>query len=518
MFGLTFIFSLVINSGFNIDTYRRYQLTRAIWTQQPAVTQEDAQSRQVLIGANGNLSYWYGMGQSIFMLPGDIIAANLVSLLQMQQTQAGELLRQHLTTGLTFAPISALAITIGFLILIELGFALLYSALGALSLLFGTTFLYYTQQHQENSQILLLVLTGYYMHLRWLKQNRLLSLILGSATLGCLFIIRLTTAADVVGESVFVILVLCWHGFKSPGLKTKLVCFFASQAAGTFVFFLIDRLFQYGRFGDWNSNYLTVLVAQINAGIVDPTAYTDQLPLPANWPWIVPASEGIGGVLFSPEKSIFVYDLLLVVLLFGLLLRSFKPGDGNLLRFRSCYLIGGLVSLILYLIGYANVVFWGGDSAWGARYHTAPVHLLCLLAVPLFMEIRPRLVAGVRWLITTLIGLAIFTQVAGFTFASELELYQGSCGQGTNLRLLQRILNFFNYINGHLVIIQQCSKNGRTDWEVVPIFIPFHAQDYIPPQLQALTLLVWIFLLCFSLACFVIFLLFLRSQQKQNLL
>lgn len=529
LFMATFFVTLLISyPRFGIwDTYRRFQVTEAIWQQVPPVLEEDIQNRQVVVGVNGTPHYWYGMGQSIFMLPGDIIARTLVGGASGDASKESQEI--FLVIILTFPFFSAASVVIAFLTLKELGFRLRVAFAGALAFFFGTTFLHYTQIHQENIHVTFLVLCAYYQLTLWLKRERWLHLALASGLLGTLLLLRLTTAADIIGAGLFTLLGLL-NKPETTGegehqervvrfrqLVPKILTLGATFAAGLGFFFIIDRLYQYKRFGSWTNTYLDVFREQAHSGVFDPAFNYQMTPqqLPANWPTSGKPLEAILGVLFSPEKSVFLYDPLLLVLLVVVVARGFRLDLPGGISFRRNWLISCLVSFVIYLAGYANLEFWGGDWAWGARYHLSPVQLACLLVVPLFLEklmgdsqAEGEKLAGARlnklWKagLIGLIGYTLLLQVASTILLQSVETIQQKCGVGTNFRFAQRFVNIFDLLlQGKLTHFDySCAwYNGflgrEGDLGYVVTFLPFSLNS----PLQLLIIGIWLLLVVFCL-------------------
>ena len=111
---------------------------------------------------------------------------------------------------------------------------------------------------------------------------------------------------------------------------------------------------------------------------IDPT-------LPANFPWSSPFHAGFFGALFQPEKSIFLFDplLLLTILLLVLLWKRLTPGV-------RAYGISSLLLLLAYISFYARYTYWSGDFAWGDRYVSTTVEFVTLISVPLLLRYRER--------------------------------------------------------------------------------------------------------------------------------
>jgi hypothetical protein len=491
IFGLVFAFTALIEETLiqNIDSERRYQVTKSLTSGAPPVKPEDTISHQYLIGTNGGQYYWYGMGESVFLVPADFITWQTLNLFNPDD-DTKENLRRTIVTTLTFPTLAGATVAISFLLLAELNFSLMVALLGALFFFFGTTLLHYSQIHQENSQIIFLVISGYFMLTRWVKHNRTIFLLIGSGLFGTLLLIRVTTFADILGAVLFTFLALFW-GEKvtfNKEIFQKFIKFSLIFGGGIGFFFLLERLYQFKRFGSFTSNYISVLTDQMKAGTFNFGTSFEQ-----DWPYGLSPLTGILNVLFSPEKSIFIYDPLLIVLGITLVIRHFGldlPGELNL---RKAFILSGGLSLVIYLMGYSNIIFWGGDDSWGARYHTSPVQLLCLLAVPLFLEIAPRLNRYARVAIKSLIGLAFFFQLCSITFWYTVEIEQYNCSAGTNFRIFQRIYNIVSYFTGNFQPPQNCL--GLENANILP-FWPFYAAvDVIPRPLLPLIAACWFILL-----------------------
>jgi hypothetical protein len=491
IFGLVFAFTALIEETLiqNIDSERRYEVTKSLTSGAPSVKPEDTINHQYLIGTNGGQYYWYGMGESVFLVPADFIAWQALNLFNPDGDKK-ENLRRTIVTSLTFPTLAAATVAISFLLLAELNFSLMAALLGALFFFFGTTLLNYSQVHQENSQIIFLVISGYYMLTRWLNQRRWLFLLVGSGLFGTLLLIRITTFADILGAAFFTILVLFWREkltFTKEIIR-RFIQFCLIFGGGVGFFFLLERLYQFKRFGSFTSTYISVLTDQMKAGTFNFGTSFEQ-----DWPYGLSPVTGILNVLFSPEKSIFIYDPLLIVLGITLVIRHFGlnlPGELNL---RKAFILSGGLSLVIYLIGYSTIIFWGGDASWGARYHTSPVQLLCLLAVPLFLEIAPQLNRYARVAIKSLIGLVCLFQLCSITFWYTVEINQYICNFGTNFRILQRIDNIILYFTGNFQPIPDCV--GLENTNILP-FWPFYAAvDVIPRSLLPMIAALWLILL-----------------------
>ncbi len=130
------------------------------------------------------------------------------------------------------------------------------------------------------------------------------------------------------------------------------------------VLFLLDRAYQFYRFGSFTNTYLSVFALERRQQ--DPT-------LPANFPWSTPFHVGFLGPLFQPEKSIFLFDPLLVLAIF-LLIWLWKRLSPEV----RAYGVASLLLLFGHICFYARNTFWAGDFAWGDRYISTSVELAAL--------------------------------------------------------------------------------------------------------------------------------------------
>jgi hypothetical protein len=141
--------------------------------------------------------------------------------------------------------------------------------------------------------------------------------------------------------------------------------------------------------------------------------------LPANFPWSTPLHEGGLGALFKPEKSIFLFDplLILALLLFALLWKHMTP------EIRA-YALSALLLLVGYICFYARYTYWAGDFAWGDRYVSSAVQMVALLSIPLLLHYKAELALWTRATASLLIAASLLIQLASLMFWLPLEIYQ----------------------------------------------------------------------------------------------
>jgi hypothetical protein len=262
----------------------------------------------------------------------------------------------------------------------------------------------------ENNYIMLLTLTGFSFQYKWLRTGSQRALFRGSAALGLNLLTRLTTGLDLIAAGVFLLFVLWFERASRRELWQKFVeyCKVAAPVYGFFL--LVDRVYQFYRFGSFTNTYVSLFAKEQRA--IDPS-------LPANFPWSTPFLEGFLGPLLKPEKSIFLFDplLILAILLLVVLCRKLSPEV-------RAYGVVSLLLLLAYISFYARYTYWAGDFAWGDRYVSTAVELATLLAVPLLLRYREVLN---KWMWRggiVLIFVSLSIQIASLAFWLPLEIYQ----------------------------------------------------------------------------------------------
>ncbi|MBV8903467.1 MAG: hypothetical protein JOZ22_07505 [Acidobacteriia bacterium] len=389
----------------SVDTERRLQTTHSFWTSAPPVVPEDYPAFGIM-GRNHKIYAWYGIGQSLVMLPPDILATLLLRVLPRSMDQ-NEF--RGLVVSFAISPIvCVLSVLLTFRFLMLLGFSLAQGMAGALGLLFGTTFLHYTQNMMENNLILLLTLAGLYLHYEWLRSGNPSKAWWGSALLGANLLIRVTTGLNLAAVALFIVWSLVASGWRQAG--HRLVFYAKTLAASSLVFLAGDRAYHYYRFGECCSNYIELYGRQQK--LLDPS-------LPAAFPYTTPFWEGFWRPLVSLEKSVFLFDplLLLSLLLAFTLWRRLAPEV-------RAYLVSCAVLLIAEIAVHARLWFWSGDVAWGDRYLSAPVQLAGLIAVPLLMRHRLEIGTALQFIAKPLLAGAVLIQLASVALWYPLEFDQ----------------------------------------------------------------------------------------------
>jgi hypothetical protein len=405
------LLAFVVQSGElgTADTTHRLQTTHWMWTSEPQVFPQEF-SEFGIRGRGGRLYSWYGIGQSLLMLPADVVGTWISHSQIFSDYGDDPGVRSIVVTYSTNILLNVLTALIVLRLLGQLGFSNKESFAGVLALLFCTTHLHYTQNMMENNYILLLTLVGFSFQYEWLRTGSTRALAVGSAALGLNLLTRLTTGLDLMACGAFVLFVLWFEQVRGRALWQRLLDY-GKVAAPVYVFFvLIDRVYQFYRFGSFTNTYVSLAAAAQRQQ--DPT-------LPPNYPWTAPFHEGFLGPLFKPEKSIFLFDplLLLAIVMLALLWKRLAPGG-------RAYAVATILLLLAYVSFYARYFAWAGDFAWGDRYVSTTVELAALLAVPLLLRFREYLSKWIWHAGLTLIAVSLVIQIASLAFWLPLEIYQ----------------------------------------------------------------------------------------------
>jgi hypothetical protein len=123
--------------------------------------------------------------------------------------------------------------------------------------------------------------------------------------------------------------------------------------------------------------------------------------------------------LFKPEKSIFLFDPL-IVLAIVLIVILWKRLDCVV----RAYVVSSILLLAGYITFYARYTYWAGDFAWGDRYVSSAVQMVAMLAVPLLLQTRTNLKRWMWSAAMVLIGVSFVVQLASLMFWLPLEIYQ----------------------------------------------------------------------------------------------
>lgn len=404
--------ALVVQSGElgTADTMHRLQTAHSFWTSEPAVFPDEYPEFGVH-GRGGKLYDWYGIGQPLLMLPSDVLGTYLERLPVFEDYNGNDpSVRVIVVAYSTNILLGVLTVLVCYRFLGELGFSTTQAAAGVLALLFCTTHLHYTQNMMENNYIFLLTLTGFRFQYEWLRTDNNRALLIGSAAFGLNLLTRLTTGLDLLAGGIFLLLVLWFEQVRGQALWQRFLTYIKTALPVYTGFLLIDRWYQYHRFGSIFGTYVRVFTQE----------YKRMYPwLPPAYPFETPFHVGFLGALFKREKSVFLFDplLLLTIVVMILAWKRLRPEV-------KAYLVAACVLLLAYISFYATYTIWSGDFAWGDRYVSTSAELAAFISVPLWLRHRGNMRKIVTLAGMSLIVVSALIQVASLAFWLPLEIYQ----------------------------------------------------------------------------------------------
>ena len=140
------LLAFVVQSGElgTADTMHRLQATHWLWTSEPQVFPNDYPEFG-LHGRGGQLYAWYGIGQSLLMLPADLVGTWVARGSVFSDYEDDPQVRAIVVSYLTGILVNVLTALVGFRLLRQLRFSVRETALGLLALMLCTTHLHYTQ-------------------------------------------------------------------------------------------------------------------------------------------------------------------------------------------------------------------------------------------------------------------------------------------------------------------------------------------------------------------------------------
>ncbi len=477
--------AFVVQSGElgSSDTTHRLQVAHSFWTSEPPVFPQEYPEFG-LHGRGGKLQSWYGMGQALLVLPADIIGTYIERLPIFARYNGNDpAVRSIVVSCITNILVNVLTALIALRFLRQLGFSTNQAVAGVLALLFFTTRLHYTQNMMENNYIMLLTLVGFSFQYEWLRTVNRRALLIGSSALGLNLLTRLTTGLDLLASGVFLLLALL---FEQRGASVWLrLRTYAKIALPVYAIFgFIDRLYQYYRFGSFTNTYVTIFAQEYHR--LDAS-------LPPNYPWETPFRVGFLGPLITPEKSIFLFDPLLVltILVTVLAWKRFSP------QIRA-YVVAAFLLLLGYIAFYSKYTVWSGDFAWGDRYVSTAAELAAFISVPLLLRYRRQLGKPIWILGIILIVISACIQIASLAFWLPLEIYQIETRGHPTFVIALRFKNIVAFALGKM---DQWGLTNHAmmedDWDYVHIttwnFLPFLLRRVgeAPAWVARITFIVW---------------------------
>ncbi len=480
------IFLIGTGSLSSWDTYNRLQVTHSLWMNVPQVKAQESNRDYLYIvsGKDGHKYVTWGIGQSLVMLPADVISYKLTSEIN-KPAAVLEKIRAAIVAYLTFIPINVFSVIISFFFICNLGFNNKQSIFGTLTLLFGTSFLAYAQTHQENSLLFLVTLSGYALSLKWILTGSKFNLLLSAMALGFGILVRITGVLDILSVFLFVFSLLflqsktegwTWYALRKKTLEYVFVC------GPIYLFYLgLDRLYHWMRFGTLLGTYSSIWTTQYKA------LYPS---LPQSFPFSTPFEVGFFGALFSPERSVFLFNPLLIITL----ILSIKYWSRINLIVKT-FILSNTFLLFAYISAYASWFLWGGAAAWGPRYLTTPMQMLSFLSIPLLIQLYPHIKRGLEQIFYNIVfWLSILIQLCSVVIACNLETSQTEDFKRPVFVVVQRMINLIAISTGNFDrwgLMPHNISAEETHNFIIPRFLPWTISDDLPGLIGYALQIVW---------------------------
>src|SRR5271170_1080402 len=235
------LLAFVVQSGEvgTADTMHRLQTTHWLWTSEPQVFPNEYPEFG-LHGRGGCLYSWYGIGQSLLMLPADLVGTWIAHWPVFSDYEDDPAVRSIVVAYSTSILVNVLTALIAFRLLHQLRFSVNETVAGILALLFCTTHLHYTQNMQENNYIMLLTLAGFSFQYEWLRTGSKRALFVGSAALGLNLLTRITTGLDLISGGIFLLAMLWFEQVRGRELWRRFLDYSKTAAPVYAVFLFIE--------------------------------------------------------------------------------------------------------------------------------------------------------------------------------------------------------------------------------------------------------------------------------------
>jgi hypothetical protein len=480
LFASAFLLALATESGElnSWDTANRLQVTRWLWTDAPQVVNPE-DSWYGVIGRGGQKFAWTGLGQSIWMLPAQMLASQFAPLVS-GDPKFSEKFEEMAVTYLTFPLTTSLLIVSIYGLLLAVGFSVRVSGLSALVALWCSSVLPYTNINQENILILLCTVTALWAVAKGVSTERKAWWLLAGAAAGFNFLIRLTSGLDALVVALFALMLLAAD--RARGFWKSLRFFLPHMAIATvvgFAFIFAERAYNFYRFESLTNTYYDLQKVAVPDYI-----YEGDIRV------------GLPGLLWSIKSNVWQFDplALLGLVAIPLLWKRLSPPARSLS-------MAAVFLFFAYILFYASRPFFDGDHAWGARYTTSPMILLSALAVALVLGFASR--AGRRWparLLAIVAAFALAVQVLSTLFWYNLEETQQKEGLGASESMLVlRAQNAGAYFTGNWEA-WGLMPSFPSDRLRTPNYLPFLASKFFSPTVNLALYSLWVVIVAAALA------------------
>lgn len=389
------LYSLASPGNIPSDSEVRWSVSRQMIRSGSVSIEDTLVNRNFAVGVDGRRYSFWGIGQSICMLPFNLLCLLLEKLTPVSPKTA-DLFAQFLVSLLFFPFVGALVVWLMYRLLVLLGYSERVSIFIAAIFAFATMHFHYSVVTYEQTQVAALLLLAMFFLVKNLRERRFLYAWFLCLSLGLCLLFRLGSMLEILpvyliaaGEEIL------GGGEKSRFKRVGKWLLAGLCGAGGIIVFL--GWYNYIRFGS---------VLESGYGLCASTALGghsifESRPLPT-----------LAAKLFSPGKSIFLYNpvlLLLPVCVYGFYRRHKPPA------------LAALFAVVSSFIFHSFHTTWAGDYAWSIRYE---VPVLAFLVLPLAWLFSRPMKSMVKILVILLISISCTIQLASVVYKFDLEFFQ----------------------------------------------------------------------------------------------
>jgi len=382
----------------NGDTGLRLRVAEQLLTEHRLVVHSYADSSETsrFRDQDGVYSSFYGIGQSIFLLPFAAAARPLSLMMPLPAPARTKLARLFIAVAL-FSVVLILNFRLCVADARLLGADTLSADLIGFGAVFGSSFWSMAKEGQEEVQLSILLLLGLYGFLRWRSTRRWAHVWLSAAAAGLALLFRPTAITFPLGFAAL-------YGWESLRLRKKLdlqagtvwrviACFVLAGACGlAIVAWCNDFKTGHPLHTGYPTGHRGFYLQNWWRGLIGPTVGLDRGIIWHN-PWLLPLSA-------------------VAVLRW----RWLRP------ELRSAAALGVFLFLGSLAI-YCTWITWAGDSTYGTRFQQHVIPLLGVVLGVAVLSAFPSTRRGRQLVVATVVALAV-VQVPSLMFRHQLEVLQ----------------------------------------------------------------------------------------------
>ncbi len=480
------LYALVSPGNLAGDTEVRWSLARQIVRGNGVHLEDDLDTNNYVVGLGGKRYSYYNLGQSICLLPFAALSL-AVEAWELASPATADLGGQFLASLIFFPAVGAGLVWLFYRLILLLGCGRKGAVITSIVLGAATMIWHHSVNGQEQTQIAALILLALILVRRYLDDPRFLSAWLFCMALGACLVFRSASAVTIF--PLFLVVVAA-DAMQSGGKVRAVGRWIVTGLLGVGPAILFCGWYNYMRFGSvLESGYS--LVADTAMG--GHTMF-ESSPVPT-----------LAAMLFSPGKSIFLYNPVLLAVPFCLW--AF---------YRRCRVIAVAAgtAVVANFVFYSFCTTWAGDYAWGIRYQVPVLPLLVLPVMVAFCG-RYRRIPGRGVLILASVGVGI--QLASVVYNFNLEFVQNPnhslipdhyVWDWSQSHLRKRFVNISEHLADErrfhsvpvpdekpkLLKVNRSEQDVRTAWRVN--FFPFKAAGQVgSPAFFRVLLGFWLMLL-----------------------